>query len=43
MLLLTVDPAWLRWFFTYAGSYAGAALLIGGGIFLLVKESNKRR
>ncbi|NEZ41343.1 DUF6677 family protein [Paenibacillus alvei] len=43
MLLLTVDPVWLRWFFTYAGSYAGAALLIGGGIFLLIKESRKRR
>ena len=43
MLLFTVDPVWLRWFFTYAGSYAGAAVLIGGGIFLLVKESRKRR
>ncbi|MBN3525389.1 TM2 domain-containing protein [Paenibacillus apiarius] len=43
MLLFTVDPVWLRWFFTYAGSYAGAAALIGGGIFLLIKESRKRR
>ncbi|CAH8707537.1 hypothetical protein M5W83_22605 [Paenibacillus thiaminolyticus] len=43
LLLFTVDPAWLRWFFSNAGSYAGAAVLIGGGIFLLIKESRKRR
>ncbi|GAC41812.1 hypothetical protein [Paenibacillus popilliae] len=42
LLLFTVDPAWLRWFFSNAGSYAGAAVLIGGGIFLLIKESRKR-
>ncbi|UHA74737.1 DUF6677 family protein [Paenibacillus sp. 481] len=42
MLLLTVDPSWLGWFFTYGGSYAGATVLIGGGIYLLYKETNNK-
>ncbi|WP_051286877.1 DUF6677 family protein [Paenibacillus taiwanensis] len=42
MLLFTIDPNWLRWMFKYAGSFAGAAVLIAGGLYLLFKESRKK-
>ncbi|NMM55550.1 hypothetical protein [Paenibacillus aquistagni] len=42
LMLFTIDPDWLRWLLRNGGSFAGAAVLIAGGIYLLYKESRFR-
>ncbi len=42
LMLFTVDPDWLRWLLHNGGSFAGAGVLIAGGVYLLYKESKYR-